>query len=366
MVERAWRIAVACFDHMHAGDQLSVARANSALRLVGAFDHQLDRMNAVCDELRIPNELRYDDVDTLLEKSKPDIVVVCSTTAAHMEWVDRLAQRGIHIVLEKPFATSLTEADRMIDSAEEGGVTLAVNWPLAWYPPHRTTRRLIRDGVVGDVVEVHYYDGNRGPLSHSHGKTAIDGDVSRAEKSKTWWYQRATGGGATLDYLGYGATIATWFRDGTMPDSVVAATHVPDGLEVDEQGVVVASYATGLSTFQTRWGTFTDPWTHQPQPSCGFIVVGTEGTIASWDYAQTLHLQTRERPDGVDIRVDVLRQEESNALGFLVDRLRRGIAIDGPMSWETSRSGQRIVDTALISAESGVRTMLVGTDRSAS
>ena len=51
---------------------------------------------------------------------------------------------------------------------------------------------------------------------------------------------------------------------------VTAMMHVPTGLEVDEHSVTVARYEHGLSKFETRWGTFSDPWTNQPQPKCGF------------------------------------------------------------------------------------------------
>ena len=54
----------------------------------------------------------------------------------------------------------------------------------------------------------------------------------------------------------------------------------PTGLEVDEHSIVVARYAHGLSKFETRWGTFTDPWIIQPQPKCGFVILGTEGSVA--------------------------------------------------------------------------------------
>ena len=48
-----------------------------------------------------------------------------------------------------------------------------------------------------------------------------------------------------------------------------------------------------LSKFETRWGTFTDPWTLQPQPKCGFVIVGSEGTISSYDYEEVIRVQTR-------------------------------------------------------------------------
>jgi len=53
----------------------------------------------------------------------------------------------MNIVLEKPVVTSVADADRMIRATEEAGVNLAINWPLAWYPPHRPTRRLIDEGA---------------------------------------------------------------------------------------------------------------------------------------------------------------------------------------------------------------------------
>ena len=60
---------------------------------------------------------------------------------------------------------------------------------------------------------------------------------------------------------------------------------IPEGLEVDEHSITVARYAQGLSKFETRWGTFTDPWVTQPQPKCGFVITGTHGTISSYAYA---------------------------------------------------------------------------------
>ena len=78
-------------------------------------------------------------------------------------------------MVEKPFAGDLAGADAMIEAVVGRGRELAVNWPLAWYPSHRTLRRLIADGVLGEIVELHFYDGNRGPLFHEHGKRALDG-----------------------------------------------------------------------------------------------------------------------------------------------------------------------------------------------
>ena len=76
----------------------------------------------------------------------------------------------------------------------------------------------------------------------------------------------------------------------------------PADLEVDEHAIALIRYAHGLSKLETRWGTFTDPWTHQPQPKCGFVIVGTEGTISSYDFEPTIRIQTSDHPAGQDLR----------------------------------------------------------------
>jgi glucose-fructose oxidoreductase len=121
-------------------------------------------------------------------------------------------------------------------------------------------------------------------------------------------------------------------------------------LEVDEHSITVARYARGLSKFETRWGTFTDPWTHQPQPKCGFVMVGSEGTLSSYDGASTLRLQTRDRPEGFEVPAEALRFPESNPVEYFIDCLERERAVEGPLDPAVSRIGQQIVDTALLSA----------------
>lgn len=358
MPERTvFRIAVVGFAHMHAGDQLRVILAHEGAELVGVWDSEPERRDGVCDDLGVPVEVRYASLDDLVSEAKPDIAVVCTTTGDHAEFVEFLAARGVNVILEKPFALNITEADRMISAANAAGTLLAVNWPLAWYPAHLTAQRLIADDTIGRVTEVHYYDGNRGPLTHVHDKLdRVDPDL--ATKQASWWYSPEFGGGSLLDYLGYGATIGTWFRDGELPTAVTAHTWGSDGLDVDEQSVVTAAYSTGLSTFQTKWGTFSNPWQHQPAPACGFVVVGTGGTITSRDFAPAVMVQTMEHPEAFAIPVDVPRPEQTNAISHVIHALLTDSAPSGPSSAELSRKGQLIVDAAASSAATGHLTAL--------
>jgi glucose-fructose oxidoreductase len=344
------RVLGISFDHIHMGDLLRLVADHPDAEIAGIYDPDPARMQSAIANFAIPPDRVFTDLEACLATTAANLAIVCSKTAEHANTVEKIAPHGLNVLVEKPFAASVADARRMIAATENAGKRLAINWPLAWYPPHVTAKRLIDEGAIGDVREVHYYDGNRGPCHHLADKVEVPPDEAAREKSKSWFYQKAKGGGSLQDYLGYGATLGTWFQNGRAPIDVTAVTDDPPGLDVDEHSVTIARYPHGLSTFQTRWGTFTDPWTHQPQPACGFVITGTAGTIASYDYAPTIRLQTRDHPAGRDLPVDRLDPPFQNPVQYLLHRLDTDLPVTGPLSPELSRIGQQIVDTAARSA----------------
>lgn len=198
---------------------------------------------------------------------------------------------------------------------------------------------------------MHHYGGNRGPLWHVADKIERTKKQVEREKPNSWFYKRSHGGGSLLDYLGYGTTLGTWYMEGRKPIEVTAMVDEPAELEVDEHSIVVARYECGLSKFETRWGTFTDPWTHQPQPKCGFVIVGTDGTISSYDYDQQLRVQTRICPEGRWVTPEPLAAPHQNPIQLMIDTIEKDREIDGPLSLKISRIGQQIVDSAVLSAK---------------
>lgn len=355
-----WKIAGINFDHMHMGDNLRMAFEHPEVEIVSVCDEQPERMQTATENFAIPEERIFTDYRACLEETQPDLVLLCPATARHGEWTEKIAPFGVHILMEKPFAASLAEADAMIAAVEKTGRLLAINWPLAWYPPHCTAKRLIDEGLIGEVLEVHYYDGNRGPLWHTADKVEKTTEEMQREKPESWFYKKEHGGGSLLDYLGYGVTLGTWYMDGRAPLEVTTTVDQPEGLEVDEHSITVARYAQGLSRFETRWGTFTDPWTHQPQPKCGFVIAGSEGTISSYDYEETIRVQTRDCAEGRDLPVDALEPPLQNPLQYVVHCLEAERSVEGPLSPQMCRIGQQIVDSAVLSAQEKRTVPLVG------
>ncbi len=344
------RVLGVSFDHMHMGDLLREVAAHPDAEIAGVWDPDPARMAAAIETFAIPPERVFTDLDACLDAGPADLAIVGSAPARHAEHVEALAARGLNVMIEKPFAASVADARRMIASMDGAAGRLAINWPLAWYPPHVTAKRMLDAGDIGALVEVHHYGGNRGPLYHLADKIEVtDAEVAR-QKPGAWWYKRAAGGGSLRDYLGYGATLGTWFMDGEAPLEVTCVVDEPPGLEVDEHSIAVLRYARGLSKLETRWGTFTDPWTTQTQPKCGFVLVGTDGTIASYDYEDHVTVQTRARPEATPVPVDVLPEGRRGAVEYMLARIADGAPITGPLDPAICLTAQRIVDSAVLSA----------------
>ena len=344
-----WKVAGINFDHSHMGDLLRKTHEHPGAEIVGICHTHRERMTNAIENFAIPQSQVFTDYRECLEKTQPDIVILCPSTASHADWVLKVAPYDVHVLLEKPFAADLAAADAMIAAMDKTGRQFIINWPLRWYSCHVTAKRLLEEGVIGELIEVHYYDGNRGPLFHVADKAETD-EAFRQRKNESWFYQKAEGGGSLLDYLGYGVTLGTWFLEGRAPLEVTTVVDEPVGLEVDEHSITICKYPFGLSKFETRWGTFTDPWTLQPQPKCGFVLKGSEGTISSYDYEETVRVQTHSSPEGYEQPVDQLLQPEQNVIQYFIQCLETEQSPQGPLSPTICRIGQQIVDSAMLSA----------------
>lgn len=337
------------FDHMHMGDLLREVHEHPDAEIAGICDADPRRMAAAIGDFAIPPSQVFTDVQACLVAAKPGLTILCPAPAEHARYVEMVAPFDTHILVEKPFAASAADARRMM-AAMRPGWNLAINWPAVWAPCHVKAKRLLDEGQLGGLLEVHYYGGNRGPLFHLAGKLEVSEDEVERQKPDSWFYKESHGGGSLIDYLGYGTTLGTWFHDGAEPIEITAVVDDTPSIEVDQHSVTVARYRQGLSKFETRWGTISDPWTQQPLPKCGFVLVGADGAVSSYDYDDHVTLQRR---GGAPERVpaETLPAGRRGAIDYMVDRIRRDLPIDGPLAPELSLVGQRMIDTARASAK---------------
>ena len=174
-----WRLAGINFEHFHMGDNLRTAFEHPDVEIVGVCDEKAERMADAVRDFGIPAARVFTDAGECLARAEPDIVWLCPATAGRAGLLRLVAARGVHVILEKPFAATLAEADEMADAMAPTGKLFAINWPLTWSPAHRTAKRLIDEGLIGEPIEVHHYDGNRGPLWHTHDKVERTAEQGR-------------------------------------------------------------------------------------------------------------------------------------------------------------------------------------------
>lgn len=331
-----WRVIGANFDQMHMNTNLEWVRDHPQTEIVGICDEESDTSTGSLDRaisnLAIPDEAVFDHLDRCLETTEPDIVLGCPRNSLHADFVEQVAAYDpAAIAIEKPMAVTLAQADRMLEAVDDE--LFVLNWPVTWDPVKHTIKRLIDEGTVGDIVEIQYYGGNAG-----------------APPDDSWFYD-ADDGGSMLDYLGYGATFTTWFRNGELPNQVVTEEYVPEDMDVDVQSSTICRYDQGLSTLQTTWRMLTNPWKIEPQPQKGYEIVGTEGAISTCERDVPIRVTTERRPEGDTVAPDALPDHYKNLIHYLVHCLENDVEPDGPSDPAFCREAHRIVETARRSAD---------------
>jgi len=124
LMSKKWRIAGINFDHFHMGDLLRQTHDHPDAEIVAICDEQPERMVDAARNFSLTPAQVFTDHSACLEQTKPDIVILCPAALKHGEWVEKVAPFGTHIIMEKPFAGSLAEADSMVAAMRAHGQLL--------------------------------------------------------------------------------------------------------------------------------------------------------------------------------------------------------------------------------------------------
>jgi len=94
----------------------------------------------------------FQSAEALLEEVRPDAASVCLPDALHVEPSLALARAGVHLLVEKPLATTLRGCDAIIGAAREADVKLMVGFTLRFDPRYFQVQEAVAGGAVGDIV----------------------------------------------------------------------------------------------------------------------------------------------------------------------------------------------------------------------
>lgn len=205
-----------------------------------------------------PHARRFHDCEELLQ-SDIDVVSVCVPTALHRQVTVQALVAGKHVLLEKPIATTIDDADLMIETARKFGKIVFVGMTHRFYPEIQEAKRIVEDGGIGEIVMV------RDSILEHFGFL----------NSPSWYMQQEFAGGGTV--LSSGIHLVdrvAWFLK-ELPNSVsgyVQRAFLGQGVEDAAQ--MSLGFMSGRSA-QILFG-----FLREPHPLvCDLELIGTRGSL---------------------------------------------------------------------------------------
>ena len=198
----------------------------------------------------------HDDYRRLLEDPAVDIVTVALPNHLHHEVVLAAAAAGKHVIVEKPLARTLAEADEMLAACRDAQVLLMYAEELCFAPKYVRAKELVDQGALGRVYMVQQGEQHFGP------------------HSDWFWDVERSGGGVLMDMGCHGIAFCNWFLNRPTLERVTAqgGTYVhKDKTRGDDNCIVILEFAGG------RVGLVEDSWARTGGMDDRIEVFGSKG-----------------------------------------------------------------------------------------
>ncbi|MCF0197463.1 MAG: Gfo/Idh/MocA family oxidoreductase [Bacteroidaceae bacterium] len=239
------RVAVAGVAHGHLGNLTSQMRRGDFEVVAAWEENEAYRLHNDLAR-RLPADKFYADLEQMLDAERPEAVVAYGPIAHHLRVVEACAPRGIHVMVEKPLATTAKDARRIAALAGRYGIQVMTNYETTWYAANHLAREMVTQGAVGTLRRINVYDGHEGPKEIGCSQMFLD-----------WLCDPVlNGGGAVVDFGCYGANLATWLMGGKRPRSVYAVLqHNKPHIYplVDDDATIVLEYPGTTVQVMASW-----------------------------------------------------------------------------------------------------------------
>ncbi|MCB9450945.1 MAG: Gfo/Idh/MocA family oxidoreductase [Anaerolineaceae bacterium] len=129
-----------------------VYRELDGVELVGVSDNNKETAAKIGATYAVPHDTDY---LKMIDECKPDLVTLAVPTVLHYEMGMELIERGVHVLIEKPIASTIEEGEKLVELAAKKGVILGVGHIERFNPAVMELRRRMREGMAGRVYQLH-------------------------------------------------------------------------------------------------------------------------------------------------------------------------------------------------------------------
>ena len=264
------RIGVLSFAHHHGEAYISNLRNMEGVELLGVADDDPMRGQTIAAQNQAHHFHSYED---LLE-AKPDGVIICTENNRHRPLVEMAASRGVHVLCEKPIATTLEDARAIVNACDKASVLLMTAFPMRFSAPLLDLKGRLDNGDFGDV---YCFNGtNQGELPTKHRAWFVDPELA--------------GGGAIMDHTVHLVDIMRWFTNSEVETIYARSNKIfhADEVQVETGALEMLTFENGV------FATIDASWSRPPYwPTWGgltFEMVTQRGAVVVDAFRQNLNI----------------------------------------------------------------------------
>ncbi|MFQ6044396.1 MAG: Gfo/Idh/MocA family protein [Candidatus Poribacteria bacterium] len=256
---KRWRIGIIGCGWAGSQHAQAIQKLAHRVELCAVADINAEVAAAKAKEWQAP--MWTDDYRQLLDRELLDAVTVCTPHNLHAQSAIAAAEAGCHVLVEKPLAVTLSEADAMIAAAETAGITLMVAETVRFHPTYQRVAGWMQSGALGDVFLI---------------RIAREHQMHDYLQQRPWFLTEPSGG---IMYSGgiHDFEILRMLAGEVEHVYGLAAPKVLKGMVADDTSVALVGMQSGVSaviveSFSLR----------TPQPGVHGTVHGTLGSL--WFY----------------------------------------------------------------------------------
>jgi glucose-fructose oxidoreductase len=332
-----FRVVIAGLVHGHVEGFFSNSMHRPEIRIAGISDPDRGLFDRYAAKFGLDSALYHADLEEMLRTTKPQAVLVYSSTFDHRKIVELCAKHHVPVMMEKPLAVSLEDAQAIERAAREGKIQVLVNYETSWYRSNPNLFELVHAGAIGDVRKVVVHDGHQGPK-----------EIGVSPEFLSWLTDpKLNGGGALFDFGCYGADLMTWLMNGQRPLSVTAVMQQikPEIYpQVDDEATIILTYPKAQAILQASWNWPFDRKDMEVYGQTGYVI-----TVGRDD------LKVRRAGEKAEqfIAAQKVPFPYGDSLTYLRAVVLDGLKPDGLSSLETNVIVTEILDAARQSAATG-------------